>query len=62
MTDIEFDGHAILLASKMVPGSRSTNSEISSTPELFMVKIQGFEDHYFVNTSQLEWRQKIGNG
>ena len=33
--DIELLGHAILFDSKMVPGSRSTNLEISNTPELF---------------------------
>ena len=57
-TDIEF-GHAILLVSKIVPGSRSTNPEISSTPELSTIRIQGFE-FYVVNTSQLDWRKNMG--
>jgi len=43
--DIELLGHAILFDSKMVPGARSTNSEISNTPELFTtIKCRIFED------------------
>ena len=43
--DIELLGHAILFDSKMVPGSRSTNLEISNTPELFTtIKCRIFED------------------
>ena len=33
--DIEFLGHTILLESNTVPGDRSTNQEMSNTPELF---------------------------
>ena len=33
--DIELLGHAILFDSRVEPGARSTNSEISNTPVLF---------------------------
>jgi hypothetical protein len=34
-TDIEFLGHTMLFDNKTVPGDRSTNQEMSRTPELF---------------------------
>jgi hypothetical protein len=53
MTDIEFLGHTILLESNTVPGDRSTNQEMSNTPELFALITGSIQ---LISWNSIYWR------